>query len=144
MSRHSFLLVLILNLALTACASQSTVDLFNAVEIGDLTIASQALANQADINFARFSRRPLPIPVPVPPCNHDKGETPLSLAALTGNEAMVTLLIEKGANLDEPPNCTPLVMAVVANKPDIARILLAKGARVSLAALNVAVSVNRS
>jgi ankyrin repeat protein len=88
--------------------------------------ADQAIAQQAEINAVRHSsNRALSLP-----CSVEKGsnQSPLSLAALQGNEKMVALLIEKGADLDGPPYCTPLALAVIANKPDIVRVLISKGA----------------
>jgi hypothetical protein len=57
-----------------------------------------------------------------------RDKAPLNWAAFLGNEAMVTLLIEKGADLDTPSDCTPLAMAVIANKRDVARRLISHGA----------------
>ncbi len=120
MTQFSFLLLLSASI-MASCASESTVALFEAVEHGDVTAANQALSNQADINFSRFSRQPLPFP-----CR--TGQSPLNWAAYLGNEAMVTLLIEKGADLNNPSDCTPLAMAVIANKRDVARKLISHGA----------------
>jgi ankyrin repeat protein len=118
---QSSLLLLLSATIMASCASESTVALFEAVERGDVTAADQALLNQADINFSRFSRQPLPFP-----CR--AGQSPLNWAAFLGNEAMVTLLIERGADLDTPSDCTPLAMAVIANKRDVARKLISHGA----------------
>lgn len=61
-----------------------------------------------------------------------EGRTPLSYAANSGSEAVVTLLLEKGADIDTPDEIsrTPLSYAAESGSETIARLLLEKGAKV--------------
>jgi len=56
--------------------------------------------------------------------------TPLHMAVLTGKGPMVTLLIDKGAEMNSKDHMgfTPLTYAVTQSKKDIIEMLVAKGA----------------
>ena len=54
------------------------------------------------------------------------------LAARTGNLNAVKLLIDRGANVngaDEFKGYTPLMFAATENQPDVAKLLIDRGAR---------------
>lgn len=122
--KASFLLLLSSSPLLTSCASttsKATTQLFEAVERGDISSAGQALENQAALNEVRYFRDR-------PSCGYGSNMSPLGVAVLHGNERMAALLLEKGADLEIPEYCRPLVLAVLANHPDMVRFLLAKGA----------------
>ena len=61
----------------------------------------------------------------------DDGCTPLHLAALSGNEAMVELLVGRGVPIDAPDRAgrTPLSMAISAGHRQIVDLLQRRGAR---------------
>jgi ankyrin-2 len=66
------------------------------------------------------------------------GDTPLDWAAMDGQVATAQFLVERGANVNgaSPPGSlspgwTPLYRAVVANKPEMVRFLIAHGAEAS-------------
>lgn len=62
------------------------------------------------------------------------GETPLTYAVRYADEAMVALLIDKGANVDlknEAVGSGPLTLAVVQEKSGIVKLLLERGANVN-------------
>lgn len=56
--------------------------------------------------------------------------TPLHYAAFSGNQDLVSLLLEKGASLDatSPNGSTPMMMAIYGGHPNVARDLLKRGA----------------
>lgn len=62
------------------------------------------------------------------------GRTPLSWAARRGNDAVVNLLIEKGAHVDskDTDDWTPLLWAAQSGNEAVVRLLLGKGADVDL------------
>jgi hypothetical protein len=105
-----------------------TLQLFKAIQQGDLEDANEALAHEGNIN-ARFSvNEPLPTPCATATRIPRSIQSPLSMAAFSGNERMLTFLLDKGADIDNPSYCTPLAVAVIAIQPDIVRILISKGA----------------
>lgn len=138
--KASFLLLLSSGPLLTSCASttsKATTQLFEAVERGDISSAGQAVENQAALNEVRYFRdRPLPYPcLSTRSRGYGSNQSPLGVAVLHGNERMAALLLEKGADLEIPEYCSPLVLAVLANHPDIVRFLLAKGASPTYSAM---------
>lgn len=61
----------------------------------------------------------------------ETGHTPLTLAASRGDRTSMKLLLDHGANVDQPNalnDWTPLMYAVYLNRLDLAKILLDKGA----------------
>lgn len=123
-------LLVSLLLFLPSCASNATSKLFHAIEQGDSASAKLALQDHASPNDIKSFYLPLP-----DPCSSSRGTTilsPLSRAAWFGNEEIAALLLEKGALLNVPPHCTPLALAVIANKPDMVRLLLRNGASPNL------------
>jgi ankyrin repeat protein len=72
----------------------------------------------------------------------DRGETPLILAILAGNDAIAELLIEKGAALDgrNAGGFTPLHAAAYAGDPAMAELLIERGADVNDARNNAGVT----
>ena len=89
-------------------------DIFEAAYIGDLNAMKQYLADGADVN----ARDPL------------YGSTLLSTAALMGHSKIVTLLLEKGADVNarSQDEGTPLHAAAFLGRVDPAKILLKHGA----------------
>jgi uncharacterized protein len=63
----------------------------------------------------------------------DRGETPLIVAILAGNDAIAELLIEKGAAIDarNAGGFTPLHAAAYAGDPAMAELLITKGADIN-------------
>src|SRR5262245_37926449 len=116
--KASFLLLLSLGSLLTSCAtSKATTQLFEAVERGDIWSVGHAVENRVALNEVRYFRdRWLPYP-----CMRTRGKgsivgsdlSPLGVAALSGNERMAAFLLEKGADLEIPEYCGPLVLAVL-------------------------------
>jgi ankyrin repeat protein len=90
-------------------------DLYNAVATGDLAQVSSA-AESADVN-------------------DDRGDlgTPLHLAALKGDAAMVALLIKKGAavNATNDDGAGPLSLAAAYGSPEVVELLVGAGADVN-------------
>ena len=128
MSPTRMLPVLMCSLTLASCSSigaKATSDLFEAIERGDISAVNQALASKANINEVRFF--PLKgLPKPCLAGRSGSNQSPLGSAAIIGNEAIAALLIERGADVNVPPYCTPLALAVIVNKPDMVRLLLSR------------------
>ncbi|KAL6720887.1 hypothetical protein ACLMJK_002812 [Lecanora helva] len=70
----------------------------------------------------------------VDPADADIGYTPLLRAATHGHEAMVRLLLDRGANIEArtPSNGTPLICACEGNHEAIVDFLLTRGADVNV------------
>jgi ankyrin repeat protein len=66
------------------------------------------------------------------------GETPLILAVKSGNLEGATLLLEKGAKIDDADNqgSTALLVAVIENKKEFVKFLSGKGADLSIKNMN--------
>lgn len=93
--------------------------LLKAAKEGNLQKTSALLKKGAQVNAA-----------------DENGLTPLYVAAISGHEAVVRLLIEKGAEVDTRDYTlfgTPLLMAATLGHAATARLLLEKGARVNAA-----------
>ena len=107
----NFLLGLAFLISIQAAQSQ---DLFKAMQSGDLAQVRQCLkADSASVNIT-----------------DPAGRTPLHLAALEGQAAMISLFIQYGAALDatDARSMTPLFYAVYRGHVDAAKVMLDGGA----------------
>jgi uncharacterized protein len=95
---------------------EMSLDLFDAIERHDLTALVAMLAAGADPN-AEHPRQP--------------SWVPLKTAAEDGRVEAVVLLLRHGAIVDggcHPGGATPLIVAALNNRAEVARLLLAAGA----------------
>jgi hypothetical protein len=110
-------LFIVIFLGLTAQAQVKKLDLFSAIESGDLAQVRALLDKGFDINF-----------------QNQEGETPLMAALSRGKLDIVEALLAKGADPNIPNNegRTILMEAAGLEMPDLVKILLDKGAKVNL------------
>lgn len=141
-----------LNLILTFAFAGSYVDFFRAILRDDFNTTRQFLSDGFDPNTASDSAQPALLYalrqesyfaaqalIADPRTNLDQinlqGETPLMMAALKGQTALVEQLIAKGASVSKP-GWTPLHYAATGPKVEIVAILLTHGADLNAASPN--------
>ncbi|MBF0364116.1 MAG: ankyrin repeat domain-containing protein [Oligoflexia bacterium] len=88
--------------------------LFMAVDKGDLEFVKILTDKGADVNYMHPAL----------------GQSPFSLALIRGNLEHIKVLLNKGADVNRPNGYgkTPLMLAAQINSPEIAQLLLSKGA----------------
>ena len=112
MIKKIVLAFLLINVMILADYNQ---DLFKAIEEGNITKASSAIKNGAKLNK-----------------KNTLGFTPLVYGIIMSRDELVTLFIEKGANVNEESNgMTPLYHALLHYNFSMAELLISKGALVN-------------
>ena len=110
------LVLLFAGLVFSGCSVQAPPELFTAIKAGNLDYVKTAL--QENPKFANSKDQ--------------SGETPLILAARTGNKNLCEVLIANGADLEAQGQYgTALHEAAIANLKDIAELLINRGANVN-------------
>ena len=101
---------------LSGCSKPGTVDIFQAVEQGNLEAIERALDAEADIEMP-----------------DEAGRTPLMLAFQSGRDAAAILLLERGAALfnADTDGIAPLLLAVQTENADLVRAVLDAGTDVN-------------
>ncbi len=109
-------MILLSALLTVGCAKHDppTINLYRAIQAGDLDQIKRHLYHDTDINQ--------------PDRN---GDTPLHVAAERGKPVIARMLVEHGAGLEalNDDGHTPMALAVLAGKVQVARLLLKSGAR---------------
>lgn len=110
--RALFLMLLVLCFATTTSAPSTASDLTEALKLRDVAKVRSLLAAGADVN------------------EKVRRDYPINIAATYGPAEMVTVLLEAGANLEQPglDGLQPLHNAVLLGHKDIVALLIQKGA----------------
>ncbi|TET06419.1 ankyrin repeat domain-containing protein [Candidatus Dependentiae bacterium] len=113
--KHINQIVILLSLFITCLSHAMLPDIHKAVKDGNIDLVGRLLDARTDVNFAY------------------KNVTPLHDAAVKGNEAIVGLLLERGANVDAADiyGYTPLHKAIRYKNEAIVRLLIGGGANIN-------------
>ena len=126
----AILFVIILSVFILTNGFYQNKVLFNAIEDDDYEAAKKAVDKGAFLNIREV--------LVYMPTLIDTNYTPLVLACKNGNEAIVKMLLENGADIDKPDNYTgktPLLAALHGNKPNrfsLALYLIEHGADINI------------
>lgn len=137
---------LVATLGVSGAIADSRVDFFRAINIDNVGAVNDLLARGFDPNAANDKGQPalflalrdeaprvtaalLAHPQIKVDVENASGETPLMMAALKGNTALVRQLVARGAQVNRP-GWTPLHYAATGPEPAIVGYLLERGAKV--------------
>ncbi|MDP2815339.1 MAG: ankyrin repeat domain-containing protein [Rectinemataceae bacterium] len=134
MKRHnlisliSVILIMLVGMAMTGCATIPTTPLMQAVEKGDINTVKQLLDKGVDLNEIGYADRDITIREIT--INKNITMTALAFAAWKGHTNVVKLLLDKGADINavDDHGYTPLRSAIYKGHTDIVKMLLDKGA----------------